>query len=386
VNTTRTVAHLTERYAETGETYVYEQALLARRHSSIFLSEVKQYNDFIPVEPYAYFRRALPGTFANRAVRFVAEKVAQPPYLALLNRFLASRARRAGAGLIHAHFGMMGFKALGTRRALKLPMITTFYGVDASQCVRSPYWIPRFQALFREGDLFVVLCEEVVERLTALGCPRDKIRVWDIGIPLDDYPYRAPRPTPSPKLLCVARFVEKKGYHVLLPAFQRLVTRHPGTTLTIAGHGPLKADVERLVVDLGLSGRVTMVDTTAVADFFAFFKRALDEHDLFVLPSVVARNGDDESGPPVVLTNAMAVGLPIVSTPVGGIPRAIRDGDTGVLTAPNDVEDLAAKISALIDQPDRWRGLSQRARALAEDRFNLTRQIEKLEEMYDEFL
>src|SRR5712692_10016283 len=126
----------------------------------------------------------------------------------------------SAAGLIHAHFGMMGYKSLGTKRKLELPMITTFYGVDASHCVRSPYWIPRFQRLFREGDLFIVLCDEVIDRLAAIGCPRDRMRVWDIGIPLEEYPFRPPRPTQDARLLCVARFVEKKGHAVLLESYK----------------------------------------------------------------------------------------------------------------------------------------------------------------------
>src|SRR5258708_32102873 len=120
--------------------------------------------------------------------------------------------------------------------------------------------------------------------------------------------------------------------------------------------------------------------------FFQWFKRGLGDHDRFVLPSSVARKGDEESGPPVVLSNAMAVGLPIVSTPIGGIPRAVHDGETGILATPNDAEDLAEKIASLVDQPDRWQVLSRRARELAEERFNRTRQIEKLEALYDELL
>src|SRR5258708_15726203 len=101
--------------------------MMARRHSSIILAEVKQRNNFVPFQPYACFRRALPVRIANRAMRFASERVVQPAYLAALNRFLAARTRRAGAALMHAPFGMMGYKSLRAKPTPRLPLIPPFY-------------------------------------------------------------------------------------------------------------------------------------------------------------------------------------------------------------------------------------------------------------------
>jgi colanic acid/amylovoran biosynthesis glycosyltransferase len=311
-----------------------------------------------------------------------ANRAWDAPYRARFASFVASEARRVDAKLLHAHFGMAAWKVLSLRRRLGLPLVVTFYGVDVSHCLVDPYWRPRIAQVVREADRCIVLCDEARDRLLGLGAAPERVTLWDIGIPLEEYPYREHQAECGARLLTVARFVEKKGHRHLLEAFRIVSDQRPEARLVLIGNGPLRDEIDRRIDALGLAEVVSLIDTTQTVDFFALFKDALADADLFVLPSVVARDGDDEGGPPVVITNAMAAGVPVVATPVGGIGRAVLDGKTGVLCPPERPDELARALVALIDDVDRRREMSVAARKLAEERFDRQRQIGRLDDLY----
>ena len=375
------VLHVVDKFAVSGETYVYDQVRLASATEATLLGERRVRGTASPGVTASTWRPVLP-PLAERVVGRLG-RAWDRPYLVPFQRFVEREAAAFGADLLHAHFGMMAWKLLDVQRRTGLPMVVTFYGVDVSHCLVDPYWRPRIEQVVAAADRCIVLCEEAAERLVAIGCPPERTRVWDIGIPLDEYPWSA-RPEAATRLLTVARFVEKKGHRDLLRAFRTLVDQRPDLRLTLIGNGPLRGAIEEQVAELDLGHAVSVVDTTGEPDFFGLFKRALAEHDLFVLPSVVAPNGDDEGGPPVVITNAMAAGLPVVSTPVGGIGRAIVDGVSGVLCPPGDPDALAAAVLDLVDDPDRRRGIAEQARLRVEDRFDLHKQIDALERLQGE--
>lgn len=389
----RVVAHLLEGYAATGENYVFEQVNFASRYRGVMLAEWRLRHGYDPVTPASrreVFRSTWKASLAERAVRYLARGPLEGWYLDAFTAFLTRGIKRHQACLVHAHFGMMGYKALQAAQALGLPLVVTFYGVDGSQAVRDPYWRPRLARMLAAADKVIVLCDEVAERLVRLGCEPTRLLVWDIGIPLEEYPYRPPRTIAAGepvRFLTVARFVEKKGYRYLLEAFHRLLAaKHVDARLTIAGNGPLKAEIEQWIAAFALADRVTVIDTTGMLDFFDLFKRLLREHDLFVLPSVIAKSGDDEGGPPVVIANAQATGLPVISTPVGGITRAITDGETGVLVEPENAESLSAAMCALARDADKRAHIAAQARQHIERHFDARRQLERVVAVYDQVL
>ncbi len=380
------IAHITERYAAQGETYIYEQAGLLKGYQSILLAEHRVCNGYIPFKPFDCFNKMRQNETLNRVQNFLCREVYESMYLKLLNGFYEKKIRESKTSLIHAHFGTAGYKCLQAKQSLGLPLIITFYGVDISECVYNPYWITRYQEMFKHADLYIVLCDEALDRLVTIGCPREKIVVWDIGIPMDEYPWRKPIPTKMPRLLTVARFTQKKGYPYLISAFRRIASDYPGATLSLIGHGPLKNQILQMINDQGLSSKITLIDTSGMKDFFGTFKDALNSHDIFVHPSVVAPKGDDEGGPPVVITNAMAVGLPVISTRAGGIGRAITDGVSGLLSESANTDSLAGKIRSLIENPGLWEIFSINGRKVAEEKFSRDTQIAILEELYRQVL
>ncbi len=387
----RNVLHLIEGYAATGENYVFEQVNSQGPFVGHILAEWKLTFPFDPIEDArkSYFRRVARNELIERVVRFLARRVIESPYLWCLNRYFDAEARARKACLVHAHFGMMGYKCLTLVRHARLPMVVTFYGVDGSQALRDPYWRPRIQSMLAMASRVVVLCDEVKDRLVQLGGDPRRIEVWDIGIPVNDYPHRFPRAVGEAgvvKFLIVARFVEKKGYPLLLEAFARLVKAGLPVRLTIAGNGPLKGQIEQGIELHGIADQVELIDTAGRKGFFDLFKQLLQEHDIFVLPSIIASNGDDEGGPPVVIANAQAVGLPVISTPVGGITRAISDGETGFLVEPGSVDALAQCMRRLVEQPDLLARVSLNARRHVESNFDVAKQLQRVQQIYAEVL
>jgi glycosyltransferase involved in cell wall biosynthesis len=147
------------------------------------------------------------------------------------------------------------------------------------------------------------------------------------------------------RALCVASLEEYKGHAVLLRAMARGGALER-IELTLIGTGSLEAELRALARQLGLAARVDLRGAQDEGQVAA----ALAAGDLFVLPSIVARDGQME-GIPVGLMEALAAELPVVTTRLSGIPELVRDGETGWLAEPGDPADLARALNAALADP-----------------------------------
>lgn len=203
--------------------------------------------------------------------------------------------------------------------------------------------------------------------LEEAGCVTDRIHVVHCGLDVTRYEFRAAPPGNTPPLLfSVGRFVEKKGFHVLVEALALLKTRDARFRCLIAGDGPLYAEVRKRGQAAGLREDLEMPGAMPQERV----KALLDTADAFVLPCVVAKSGDRD-GIPVALMEAMALGVPVVSTHVSGIPELIRDGENGLLVKAEDPEALAQALGRILREPQLRESLARRARTTIETQFNL---------------
>jgi glycosyltransferase involved in cell wall biosynthesis len=164
----------------------------------------------------------------------------------------------------------------------------------------------------------------------------------------------APRPEPGnpvPEILCVGRLVPAKGQHILIEACARLARDGVPFHLAMVGAGPDQESLTALAAKLGLSGQVTFTGALGQAEV----RRHYDRADLFVIPSFA-------EGVPVVLMEAMAKEVPVISTVIAGIPELIESGTDGILVPPADPDALAAAIASLLADPARRRELGRRGR------------------------
>lgn len=161
-----------------------------------------------------------------------------------------------------------------------------------------------------------------------------------------------------------------KGHAYLLDAFAGLAGRFPNWTLLVVGDGPQRANLERKAAQLEISDRIAFVGNR---DDVPEWLRAMD---LFVLPSY----GDE--GVPQGIMQAMACGLPVVSTPVGAIGEAVVDGVTGLLVTPRDSAALAAALTGLMEDEARREAFGAAGLVRARERFGIDLMLDRMESLF----
>jgi colanic acid/amylovoran biosynthesis glycosyltransferase len=282
--------------------------------------------------------------------------------------------------IIHCHFGPNGTRAALLRDigALTGNLITVFHGYDLTMYIRSS-GERVYDALFKAGDLFLPISERWRRRLIELGCDERKTLVHRMGIDCTRLSFRPRRPAPDGiiRLVTVARLVEKKGVEYGIRAVARLRKTHANLEYNIVGDGPLGPELRRLVDELDAAATVKLLGWKHQEEA----AEILGESHIMVAPSVTAGDGDQE-GIPVVLMEAMALGLPIVSTLHSGIPELVEDGLSGFLVAERDVDALADRLSHLLEHPETWPGMGKAGRAFVEANYNIDKLNDRLVEIY----
>jgi len=194
---------------------------------------------------------------------------------------------------------------------------------------------------------FVVTISEYNRALLERNNPgHTPIHIVHAGIDTAAYGFR-PRTIPADgpvRALTVASLQAYKGHAVLFHALAMGGPAVDRITLDLIGDGMLRGDLERLAEELGLAQRVRFLGSRSEVEV----RTALDEADLFVLPSVVADDGQME-GLPVALMEALACGVPTVSTELSGIPEIVIDGVTGLLAVPGDAASLNRTLAAMVE-------------------------------------
>jgi glycosyltransferase involved in cell wall biosynthesis len=198
-----------------------------------------------------------------------------------------------------------------------------------------------------------------------------KIDVARLGVDTAQYAPRAAASAGGFHILCVGRLVAAKGQYVLVEAARRLAAERRDFRVTIVGAGPQEQGLRAAIGEAGLARHVTMAGALNQDEV----RHLYGEADAFVLPSFA-------EGIPVVLMEAMASGVPCVTTRITGIPELIRSDDEGLLVAPSDAEALAAAIARLIDDPALRRRIAAAARRRVDADFHLERNAARLGSLF----
>lgn len=185
----------------------------------------------------------------------------------------------------------------------------------------------------------------------------------------------------KPLFLSVGRHVEQKGYGDLIEAYRLLNERGLNFEAVIVGKGPLFEEHRLRIETYGLSAKVHLKNNMPRAELRELYRRSC----AFVLPCVVAAN-QDRDGIPNVILEAIAMGLPVVSTTVSGVPEAVIDGKTGKLVAPHDAAALAEAIEAVAVNPAAQTEMGRAARVLAEEKFAARIHMQALTEKMQDLL
>jgi glycosyltransferase involved in cell wall biosynthesis len=199
----------------------------------------------------------------------------------------------------------------------------------------------------RRADFIVCISEFHRRFYLEHGARPAQLHVVYCGIDTSAFAFRRRPRSGRFRVLSVGRLVEKKGFGDLIEACRLLVDRGRDVEVAIGGDGPLEADLRRRVAELGLGDRVELPGRPILQEDLPAF---LAGGDAFAQPCVWSSDGDVD-GTPRTLMEAMACGLPSVSTRLAGIPDIIEDGAAGLLVEPGDVAGLADALQRLVDDP-----------------------------------
>jgi colanic acid/amylovoran biosynthesis glycosyltransferase len=239
------------------------------------------------------------------------------------------------------------------------------HGYDVSMRLRDDYWRSAYLA-YRDVGAVVTMSQHSRRRLVDLGLPADLVHVVPYGVDVPEW--RDPGPLAQIRILLVGRLVAKKNPVAALRACVRAADMGSDLRVTVVGDGPLMPDVQSFIAGSRLP--VTLLG----AQPHATVLRAMASADIFCQHSVVDPQTGDEEGVPVAILEAMAHGLPVVSTRHAGIPEAVVEGVTGYLVDEGDVEAMADRIAELAADPQARHRLGSAGRAKANDEFTWTRE------------
>lgn len=287
--------------------------------------------------------------------------------------------------LLHAHFGYTGAQLLPVKRKTDLPLVTTFYGEDVSALAKEKKWIKAYKKLFKIGDLFLVEGPNMKKKLIEIGCPEDKIQMQRIAIKTERYPYRDRQHKnngETVRILFCGSFREKKGLVYALKAVKKAIQIYPTLEFIIVGDGPQRERIDSVINENNMQPYVKLKGFLDHSQMIA----EMDKADLFIHPSITAKNGNSEGGAPTVILEAQACGLPILSTTHADIPYIVNDKESGLLSAEGDVEQLSQNLIRLLQNQSLWSRMGKEGRKQVENHHEISTESKKLELKYQQLL
>ncbi|AOX00994.1 colanic acid biosynthesis glycosyltransferase WcaL [Moorena producens PAL-8-15-08-1] len=286
--------------------------------------------------------------------------------------------------IIHCQFGTFGLSGLFFRKIglIQGKLVTIFRGHDISRAIQE-YGDHVYDQLLSTGDFFLANCEFFRGRVLKLGCPEQKIVVHGSGIDCRKFAF-TPRKLPADgkvRIVTTGRLVEKKGIEYCIKAVAKLSNTNQNIEFSIVGDGPLRQQFEQLIKELKIYNLVKLLGWKQQQELV----KILDNSQIFLAPSVTAADGNQDA-PVNTLKEAMAMGLPVISTFHGGIPELVEDGVSGFLVPERDADAIADKLSYLIEHPEIWPEMGKAGRARVEEKYDMEKLNDELVFIYQELL
>ncbi len=288
---------------------------------------------------------------------------------------LAALIRSEGIDIIHAQTRVTQVMAFWLSRMTGKPFVSTCHGFFR------PRWFRKVFPCWGQG--VIAISRGVREHLIKdFKMDPGHVHLVPNGIDMSCYPFtdevlRRQKCTQwsvdgSPVLGIIARLSDVKGIDVLIRAMPSVKASFPGVCLMIVGQGPQESSLRTLVHQLGLEKNVSFRSIVqSTADILPAF-------DVFVMPSL-------QEGLGLSVMEAMAAGIPVVASNVGGLPDLVKDGQTGFLTPAGDSAALGKRIKGMLGDPTRALNMARAARALIEKEFSSQRMVEGTMKVYEKY-
>lgn len=376
------VAHLCRLYLPKTEVFIYDQIINALETESMVLTRTLENLNLFGGVKTRCISDQLP---TSQAIWFkIIHKLLR--HSTKLERKLCQQEITSfKPDVFHAHFAVGAIYYNFLNKKFKLPLIVSCYGHDVSSFPHRYFGIGKIflQRLWQEVDVLLAMSNDMKQDLLALGCPENKIKIHYHGINLDLFkPVNHPSQDSKLRILFVGNFsAEKKGVEDLLRAFASVVQLRSNIELRLVGEGPLRGRYEKLISKLKLCDKVTFAGHVTQSNLQAEFNTA----HIFCHPSFTTRNGDKE-GIPGTIVQAMATGLPIVSTLHAGIPEIVENNKHGFLVPERSITAITNALIRLIDDQQLREQMGQAAAMQAVQCADARKQALQLQNIYQEVL
>lgn len=393
----REVAYLFERFPSFGQTFCYrEVAELERQGTKVHVFSIRRPVDepeqdwdkqlvdrviYLPEEKLLVpeVDRILRGNGVSPQTRAAVEKWGrQSDFLRLYQAiYVGTGLREKGLRHVHAHFaGMAARTSSWIREFFAIPYSFTAHAND----IFAPRDFVVSLARLIENAAAVVTVSDYAVRLLQERFPQSAGKVHRVynGVDLFRFP-----PTDfggsKAAIVSIGRLIEKKGFSDLISACALLRFRGHAFVCSIIGEGPLEESLRAQIAAEKLEQSVKLTGPQTQAQI----AERLAHATMFVLPCTREADGGMDNLPTVIM-EAMAAGLPVISTPLGGIPEMIEPGVNGELVPERDPASLCDAIERLIADPGKARRFGHRGREIAREKFSVERSARQLRRLFDE--
>lgn len=301
----------------------------------------------------------------------------QLPFFFLSYAWTAYQSARE-CDLIHAHWISSGFVATFLSALLSKPVVLTVHGSDVNLMFENRFLgLLRKQVTDRVGAIIAV-SKPLARRVQSLNIAGDRVTVIPNGVDISNYEYRDSSTSAGEKLIWVGRMSTEKGLKYLLDAMPQLLKVYPDVKLSLVGDGPLRPEVERTIRKLGIAKSVILTGMVSHEQVPVYLRSSA----IFVMPSL-------SEGLPLVMLEAMSIGLPVVATWVGGVPDVvIGEGanQTGLMVPPEDADALASALIELLDDPALAKKLGMNGRSVVETDYTWQKVAQETISVYNSLL
>lgn len=405
-NASPRVAYITKMFPRFSETFILSEILElertgmdvhifslklpndARRHADVdrvkgpitYLPEISWKNARQFIRPHLEMLRKHPAGYLNSLVQSARRSIKSRSWSSL-KRFLqagyvGAYLQREGIPHVHAHFAS---SATSVARNLNemMGMSYSFTAHAKDIFIETVSWGSLIRKL-KLAKFVVTVSDFNVKHLLSLEPATNVRRIYN-GLDLEMFQPQEPRPQDPPLVLSVGRLVEKKGFDDLIRASAILRDRGIPFRCEIIGTGGEEAKLRSLIAELNLGDLVSLPGPMTREELIDRYPQA----SVFAAPCIVGKDGNRD-GLPTVLIEAMALGVPVVATPVTGIPELVRNGETGRIVPERDPETLADAIAASLADRDGARAMATAGRKLVEEEFDLRKNVARLRQHFIE--
>lgn len=279
--------------------------------------------------------------------------------------------------VVLAEYGTAGSYIAPVCKSLDIPLLVHFHGFDASRKDILNNFKKGYQLMFSYAKKIIVVSNAMKQVLIRQGCPETKLLINTYG-PHPDYLNIKPDNN-SNYIISVGRHTYKKAPYLTILAFQKVLIKHPQLKLKMVGDGELFDVSKNLVKSLGLENNIILLGGLERKEIIKHLQSAF----LFVQHSIVAYNGDSE-GTPVGIIEAMAAGLPVVSTRHAGIPDVVIENETGLLVDEGDIDTMASYMLKLVENRDLAESFGKNGNARILSEFTLQKHISTIDRLIQE--